>query len=532
MNPRRTPRAPRHIAQESPRNTPRATRLNGQESPRHTPRNAVIYTRVSSREQEQEGFSLDAQSKLLREYATRKGFEIVEAFEDVETAKVTGRRQFANMVEFFERNRVACNILLVEKTDRLYRNQRDALTLEDLDIQIHFVKEGQILSKDAKSQDVLMHDIRLAIARNYSKNLQEEVIKGMRIKAEQGTYPGRAPFGYRNDKATRGIQLHPEKALIAKRVFELYVSARYSLVTLSKAIRQETGACISKTNLHKMITNPFYVGQFEWGGDMYQGTHPPLISPELYTQAQGVRQGHNKPKYSKHDIAFRGLLTCAHDNCTVTAELKKGKYVYYRCSGGRGPCDLPRFREQEIAEKFGHVVRDVVIPPEVAKRIAKAMERDHVEAGTRVTQEQARLNRELSTLRGRMDAAYCDKLDGKISEDFWQRKQADWEAEEERINARLASLKEPSKDDTLADARRVLELAQRAHSLYVTQKPAEQAELLKTLLLNCAIDDVSLYPTYRKPFDLIAKRVKTEEWSGREDLNLRPPGPEPDFPVY
>ena len=65
------------------------------------------------------------------------------------------------------------------------------------------------------------------------------------------------------------------------------------------------------------------------------------------------------------------------------------------------------------------------------------------------------------------------------------------------------------------------------YSLYLTRKPAEQAELLKKVLLNCSIDAVSLYPTYRKPFDMIFKRAKNEEWSGREDLNLRPPGPEP-----
>ena len=59
-------------------------------------------------------------------------------------------------------------------------------------------------------------------------------------------------------------------------------------------------------------------------------------------QAQSVLHGHNKPKYGKHKIAFRGMLTCAHDNCTITAELKKQKYVYYRCTGHRGPCELPQ----------------------------------------------------------------------------------------------------------------------------------------------------------------------------------------------
>jgi hypothetical protein len=55
----------------------------------------------------------------------------------------------------------------------------------------------------------------------------------------------------------------------------------------------------------------------------------------------------------------------------------------------------------------------------------------------------------------------------------------------------------------------------------------EQGQLLKSVLLNCSTDGVSLWPVYRKPFDLIFERAKSEEWSGREDLNLRPPGPEP-----
>src|SRR5215469_5754748 len=108
-----------------------------------------------------------------------------------------------------------------------------------------------------------------------------------------------------------------------------------------------------------MLTNRFYIGQFEWGGRSYMGTHSPLISPELYADVQAVLSGHNKPKYGKNRFAFRGLLKCAHDHCTVTAELKKGKYVYYRCSGGRGPCELPRFREQEVAGMFAEVIRDI-----------------------------------------------------------------------------------------------------------------------------------------------------------------------------
>jgi hypothetical protein len=142
-------------------------------------------------------------------------------------------------------------------------------------------------------------------------------------------------------------------------------------------------------------------------------------------------------------------------------------------------------------------------------------------------QERARLERELAALHVRMDAAYTDKLDGKITEEFWQRKQADWQTEELRIKSLVGGLEEDKSRERLLDVQRILELAKDAYFLYLTRKPAEQAELLRNVLLNCSIDAVSLYPTYRKPFDLIFNRAKNEEWSGREDLNLRPPAPEP-----
>jgi site-specific DNA recombinase len=488
-------------------------------------RTAVLYARVSSREQREEGYSIEAQVKLLRTFAVEKGFTIVQEFVDVESAKTTGRKLFDEMVTYFKRNR-SCRTLLVEKTDRLYRNFRDAVTLEDLNVETHFVKEGQVLSKDSKSQVKLMHDIRLAIARNYSENLREEVKKGMNEKAAQGTYPGRAPYGYRNNASTRTIEIHAEKAAIATYVYEQYATGTHSLLSLSKEIRHVWGTGISKANLHKMLTNPFYIGQFHWSGHTYGGTHPTFISPDLYAQVQSVLQGHNKPKYSKHDIAFRGLLTCAHDHCTVTAELKKNKYVYYRCSKGRGPCELPRFREQEIAEKMGRVLQDVHIPEEVVRTIEASLQRVHTEMHNRTAQERTRLERELTALQTRMDAAYTDKLDGKISTDYWQRKHADWELEELRIKSLILGLTEDNNDERLLTARRILELAKDAYFLYLTRKPAEQAELLKKVLLNCSIDAVSLYPTYRKPFDMIFERAKNEQWSGRADLNCRPLAPQ------
>ena len=85
---------------------------------------AVIYARVSSKEQEKEGFSIPAQLKLLRGRAAIENLAVVEEFVDVETAKAVGRSGFGEMLAFLDEN-PDCRTLLVEKTDRLYRTIRD-----------------------------------------------------------------------------------------------------------------------------------------------------------------------------------------------------------------------------------------------------------------------------------------------------------------------------------------------------------------------------------------------------------------------
>jgi site-specific DNA recombinase len=174
-------------------------------------REAVIYARVSSKEQEQEWFSIPAQLKFLREYASKNEFRVAQEFVDVETAKVTGRKKFGEMLTFFSRDK-HCRVLIVEKTDRLYRNFRDCVALEDMDVEIHLPKEGQIISEEAKSQAKLMHGIQVVIARNYIENLKEEVKKGMREKAEQRIYPSRPPIGYQNNKLQHTIEVDPRKS--------------------------------------------------------------------------------------------------------------------------------------------------------------------------------------------------------------------------------------------------------------------------------------------------------------------------------
>ena len=485
---------------------------------------AVIYARVSSKEQEREGYSIPVQLDMLRKYAEKNDFRVCQEFVDVETAKQSGRKHFSEMVQFVA-DQKAKPVILVEKTDRLYRNFDDYMLLRNLGIDLHFVKEGRVIGKDSKSQDRLAHDLNLVIAKNYSDNLREEVRKGMEGRAAAGWFPGKSPFGYKN--ANRIIEIHPEASWIVTRIFEIFATGDVTLSELRRKIRVETGKSLSKAYLAVLLKNPFYIGFFEWQGKRFSGKHPIFIDPKTFEEVQRVFTRSGKPgKYRKHSFAFSGLMRCAHDGCTVTAGLQKSKYIYYRCTGHRGKCDLPYMREEMISEKLGQLLRNIEVPEAVAQAIIENLRNSQKEMENKNAEYRLKLLQRITGIRNRMDQAYNDKLDGKITPEYWERKSAEWQAEEQALQIELLNSGSPT-SDFLPTVEKVFELAQRAYSLYVTRKPHEQAELLKKVLLNCATDGVSLTPTYRKPFDLIFQRAKNQEWSGREDLNLRPPGPEP-----
>ena len=240
---------------------------------------------------------------------------------------------------------------------------------------------------------------------------------------------------------------------------------------------------------------------------------------------QDVFHGHNRPKYRNHEFAFAGLLKCAYDDCTVTAEIQKGKYTYYHCTGFRGECGLPYFREENLANRLGAALRDIQIPDEILAQLNNSLLGGRDREREAVQREQGRLQQRLADVRRRIDQAYLDKVDSKIPKDFWRRKSVEWQTEEQQVLAAISIL-DGCKPENLVDAARALELANKAYSLYLRQKPAEQAKLLRIVLSNCAVDAISVYPTYRKPFDLIFMRAKNEEWYARVDSNHRPFAPE------
>lgn len=117
---------------------------------------------------------------------------------EAQSAKATGRKQFNAMLEHLKASKHPVAVI-VEKTDRLYRNFRDLVTLDDLvttcDVELHLFKESMVVSQKSTGHEMLVHNIKIVLAKAYIDNLREETIKGSREKAAQGHYPNKAPPG-------------------------------------------------------------------------------------------------------------------------------------------------------------------------------------------------------------------------------------------------------------------------------------------------------------------------------------------------
>jgi site-specific DNA recombinase len=515
-----------------------------------THKQAVIYARVSSKEQEKEGFSIPAQLKLLKDYAATNCFTIAQEYVDVETAKQTGRAAFGEMVAYLNEH-PSVRVMLVEKTDRLYRNLKDWVTVDELDVEMHFPKEGVVLSRDSRSSEKFMHGIKVLMAKNYIDNLSEEARKGMQEKAEQGIWPTKTPLGYRNITGPDGkkiIAIDPALSPIVARLFEWYARGDISLKEAARKAQAagllypKSGAKVPVSTVHAILCNRLYAGWFEWNGKLIQGRHEALVPVELWERVQDVLHGRftKKGKRGRHNFAFSGLIACHACGCAVVGEIKKQRYVYYhctgyadKCQGNPASCRRKHVREEALEAQFTELLGRLRFDDEVLEWVREALHASHADERREHEEAIKRHQAEYNRLNDRIHAMYVDKLDGLVDMAFYDRMSNQWREEQNRCQREIERHRNADKS-YLDEGVALLDLARNAQRLFAKQEPREKRRLLNFVLSNCTWEDGEVVSTFHQPFDMLAETVtaaahvgagdgaesgKTEIWLGDLDSN-------------
>ena len=266
----------------------------------------------------------------------------------------------------------------------------------------------------------------------------------------------------------------------------------------------------------------------KYNNRFYPGNYKPIISKELFDQVQKQFKAANKPKKTDRNFAFAGLLTCSNCGCAITAELKKKvtkkekrelRYVYYHCTGNRGDCDIAYVREEVLDEQFAEIIKQLVIPDKFSNAIIRTLEQTNKDEIDLVQKAIESLSRRKTNLQKKIGNAYEDKLDGKISEEFWLSKTNEWQADlvynENQLNSRM-----DSNHNYVEGAKRIIELSKYLYPLYIQQDSTEKRKMVQILLSNLSMDGSNLDYNWHQPFNWIVEMGQNEDMRPRQDSNL------------
>jgi hypothetical protein len=116
-------------------------------------------------------------------------------------------------------------------------------------------------------------------------------------------------------------------------------------------------------------------------------------------------------------------------------------------------------REQDFSDRLGGLLADICVPEAIANQIVETVKSTLRESETYCEELSKGLQKMLATIRTRMDQIYEDKLDGKISEEFWSKKQWGLHDQELALEAQISALKGQVSEESILSIERVFELA-------------------------------------------------------------------------
>src|SRR3990170_5592705 len=493
---------------------------------------AVLFCRVSSKEQEETGFSLPAQEKLLKSYAQKKDFNVSKIFLVSESA--SGRKQravFSTMMGYVSKNNI--KIIICEKVDRLTRNFKDAVSIddwleEDEERQVHLVKDSLVLHKNSRSQEKLNWGIRILFAKNHIDNLSEEVKKGQKEKLRQGWLPTKPPIGYKT-VGEQGHKIHvvdKEMATFVKKMFDLYASGNYSLNSLTEVLykeglRNDNGSKVVKSRIHYLLTEPFYIGKNRWNDELYDGKQETFIDRETFNRVQKILTSKSTPTYSKHNFLFKGLIKCKECTGLITWEMQKG-IIYGHCNHYRNCSQKTWVKEDEVEEQILKVFVGLQIKNKrMMEWIRKALldsHKDEIEYRTSAMEE---LNKRQERLKQQLDRLYDDKVSGEVKEDFYKRKFRQYSHELEYVTESITNHNQKG-IKYFELGMKIYDFSQRAKNVYIEKKEKglleEQKKSIRFVFDSLTLNEGELNYTYTKAFELLSKAVIATNRSKMVDL--------------
>ena len=343
-----------------------------------------LYARKSSDVEDKQVLSIEAQLTELRAFVKRESLHITHEFIEKQSAKIPGRPLFNDMLSRLEAGEA--DGIVSWHPDRLARNSVDGgrvVFLLDTN-RLASLKFPQFWFENTP-QGKFMLSIAFGQSKYYVDSLSENTKRGLRQKVRRGEYPALAPVGYINDVRTKQIVVDRKRSVVIAKAFELYAKGDSRIEDIVIFLAQSGVLTRGNKPLHQdrisyILTNPFYYGHFKYAGELYEGSHQPIISKKLFDLVQEVMNRRSHPRKSNDPKVLCGLLRCADCGMMITAEVQKG-HIYYRCTRKSKvvQCSQPYVREEVLEQQLSSLLHQHSLREDWAMKILEKMKSEESE---------------------------------------------------------------------------------------------------------------------------------------------------------
>ena len=474
-----------------------------------TVKRAVLYLRVSSRGQletdyDDDGLSIAAQRERCSAKASEYDAAVVDEYiERAESAKTNQRPELNRMLKRIKEQRDV-DYVICWKVDRFARNRRD-----DANMLFEIELAGTRLISATENIDQtpagrLMHGMLASFAEYYSRNLANEVMKGLTEKAKRGGTPGRARIGYLNIREqlpqggeVRTVVIDPERAPLIRWAFETYATGLYGVADMALLLdarglrtrgdRRRGPQPLTISGVHDLLSCPYYTGIITYRGKHYPGRHDPIITQELFDQVQAVLKAHNHAgeRDRKHQHYLKGTIRCGTCGGRLVYSQNKGNggtYEYFVCPRNQhGECPQSYQPVDLVKAAIENHYRGVTITDAERQEIRQAITHDLQERAATAQQEIDRCQGVLDEVKEQERKLLNMHYEDRITGDLFDNEQARLRKRRQDADTLIARLNLGYHDiaDTLDLALKIL--SEDLHDLY------QRADDTIRRLLNQAI---------------------------------------------
>ena len=391
--------------------------------------NGVIYARFSSDHQREE--SIEGQLRICKEYAQKKGINVINEYVDRAISGKTDKRPaFQKMIA--DSDTRLFQVVIVYALDRFARNGKQSAIYENI-LNLNGVQlQSATENINGTPSSIILKSVLQGVAEYYSAELAVKITRGMTENALKGKWTsGIIPFGYIRDE-DKFLHPHPINAAYVKLIFEMFAAGNRTVDIADYlnclGIRTSSGGTFNKNSFHVMLTNKIYIGEHYWKNIKMEGI-PALISHELFYKAQKVLEMRKLTKTKaqpSENYVLASRLFCAHCNGPLvgmcgTSKYKKRHY-YYICSNKhrkKVDCHLPNIPQEYIEGTLTSYLAQVLSDDKnIADIVKYAMTAQHAAEDNA---ELLRLQDQQRELKKKIDNCIKVIEDGLVSDAIIQR---------------------------------------------------------------------------------------------------------------